>query len=217
MRGARRAVAALALAVAVSGGVGVGLPQAEAASGAGGCRYSAAEPVLRSGARGAAVKQVQCEYNAAARAYPALGAQIAVDGAFGPKTRAAIIRLQGYSGGGRARIAQDGVVGPQTWAKLNALAKRRSVTSSTPRLSAAERTLQTHLREALRFAPPTAQSAFGRLVETDPVRAQREIRAYCQRAQDAYLEAERRASGRWGASGGGGGGSLRVSFAWCSV
>ena len=60
-----------------------------------------ARPLLRSGSRGAAVRALQ----------RALG--VAVDGIFGPATRAAVVSRQRATG-----LAADGVVGPQTWAVL---------------------------------------------------------------------------------------------------
>ena len=59
-------------------------------------------PLLRSGSRGKAVCVLQ----------RALG--IAIDGIFGPATRAAVISHQRAGG-----IPADGVVGPQTWALLS--------------------------------------------------------------------------------------------------
>jgi len=61
-----------------------------------------ARPLLRSGSRGKAVCILQ----------RALG--VAIDGIFGPVTRAAVVSRQRAAG-----IAADGVVGPQTWALLS--------------------------------------------------------------------------------------------------
>lgn len=58
-------------------------------------------PLLRSGSRGKAVCVLQ----------RALG--VAIDGIFGPATRAAVLTRQRAAG-----IAADGIVGPQTWALL---------------------------------------------------------------------------------------------------
>lgn len=61
-------------------------------------------PVLRQGARGAAVEELQ----------RALG--ITADGIFGPLTRAAVLAFQR-----RTQLLPDGIVGPMTWAALAAL------------------------------------------------------------------------------------------------
>ncbi len=66
----------------------------------------AAMPTLRLGSRGSAVVTLQNKLRAR-------GYRIAADGAFGPRTRAAVIAFQRSQ-----RISVDGVVGPQTWARL---------------------------------------------------------------------------------------------------
>jgi N-acetyl-anhydromuramyl-L-alanine amidase AmpD len=63
---------------------------------------------LRMGSRGDDVAQLQ-------RQLAALGYQVAIDGAFGPQTLAAVLDVQGA-----ARLSQDGVVGPRTQAVLRA-------------------------------------------------------------------------------------------------
>ncbi|MGH3745820.1 MAG: peptidoglycan recognition protein family protein [Micromonosporaceae bacterium] len=67
--------------------------------------------LLRRGSSGAAVRDLQRDLNAA-------GAQLAVDGDFGPKTEAAVKAFQRKAG-----IDVDGVVGPQTRAALKAALK----------------------------------------------------------------------------------------------
>lgn len=62
-----------------------------------------ARPVLRQGDRGPAVVTLQ------------RGLRIAVDGAFGPATKAAVVGLQK-----RSRLVADGIVGAKTWAVLGA-------------------------------------------------------------------------------------------------
>jgi peptidoglycan hydrolase-like protein with peptidoglycan-binding domain len=62
---------------------------------------AASAPLLRVGSRGPAVRDMQ----------RAVGT--AVDGIFGPKTRAAVQAFQR-----RHRLAVDGIVGPQTWAAI---------------------------------------------------------------------------------------------------
>lgn len=64
---------------------------------------------LRRGDKGAAVKTLQQKCNAV----PGTGADVAVDGEFGPKTEAKVKRVQAHFG-----IARDGVAGPQTQGKL---------------------------------------------------------------------------------------------------
>ena len=84
-------------------------------------------PVLREGDRGPAVVELQ----------RLLG--IGTDGAFGPRTRAAVVAVQ--SG---ARLTPDGVVGPRTWAVLGTVtapapAPATSGTSSRPVLREGDR------------------------------------------------------------------------------
>ncbi|MDY7231808.1 peptidoglycan-binding protein [Hyalangium rubrum] len=65
-------------------------------------------PTLREGSKGPAVTDLQNKLKAAGfNPGP-------VDGAFGPKTKAAVVAFQRAQG-----ISTDGVVGPQTWGKLN--------------------------------------------------------------------------------------------------
>ena len=66
------------------------------------------EPMLHYGSRSLAVKIMQ-HYLVEA------GADIAVDGIFGPITRQAVLAFQGSAG-----LAVDGIVGPQTWTSLKA-------------------------------------------------------------------------------------------------
>jgi peptidoglycan hydrolase-like protein with peptidoglycan-binding domain len=67
---------------------------------------SAGTPVLREGASGAAVIQLQTLLNKA-------GMGVSVDGQFGPNTESAVIRYQSSRG-----LSADGIVGPNTWAAL---------------------------------------------------------------------------------------------------
>lgn len=62
--------------------------------------------VVKYGSGGSTVKAAQTLLNAA-------GANIGTDGAFGPRTKAAVLAFQKARG-----LTQDGVVGPQTWAAL---------------------------------------------------------------------------------------------------
>ncbi len=71
---------------------------------------TSSSPVLRQGARGAAVTQLQQKLKAK-------GFNVSVDGDFGPKTAAAVRAFQQSRG-----LGVDGVVGPKTWAALNAAA-----------------------------------------------------------------------------------------------
>jgi Putative peptidoglycan binding domain/D-alanyl-D-alanine carboxypeptidase len=66
----------------------------------------AGRPTLAQGAHGAAVQSVQRVLN---RWYPSLP-QLAVDGEFGPSTRARVMYFQR-----RVHLFADGIVGPNTW------------------------------------------------------------------------------------------------------
>ena len=63
--------------------------------------------VLRMGSQGPAVTKLQQYLNQ-------LGAQVAVDGAFGMDTRTAVLAVQQ-----RLKVSSDGVVGPATWAAIS--------------------------------------------------------------------------------------------------
>lgn len=65
-----------------------------------------AEPVLREGAKGAAVTQLQ-------NLLRNKGYNIAADGSFGPRTETAVKQFQSSKG-----LVADGIVGPKTWAAL---------------------------------------------------------------------------------------------------
>jgi hypothetical protein len=67
---------------------------------------STSMPTLREGSKGAAVTQLQ-------NLLRNKGYNIAADGAFGPKTEAAVKKFQGSKG-----LVADGIVGPKTWAAL---------------------------------------------------------------------------------------------------
>ena len=69
-------------------------------------RTPAAEPVLRRGARGEAVRELQ-------RNLTALGYAVAPDGTFGPATAAALKKFQSQNG-----LAADAIAGPRTLAAL---------------------------------------------------------------------------------------------------
>jgi peptidoglycan hydrolase-like protein with peptidoglycan-binding domain len=99
-----RRVAVIGASLLVATGVMVGAGSATAAT----CRsyqYS-------SGGNGTCVSYIQKLAN---HKLPYIGDRttIAVDGAFGPLTRAAIIRIQKKWG-----LTPDGIVGPKTWAAL---------------------------------------------------------------------------------------------------
>jgi hypothetical protein len=64
-------------------------------------------PILREGSQGAAVRDWQMSLAIGA------GQKVAIDGAFGPATRAATVNVQRFF-----RIAADGIVGPQTRAVM---------------------------------------------------------------------------------------------------
>ncbi|WFE20282.1 D-Ala-D-Ala carboxypeptidase family metallohydrolase [Solwaraspora sp. WMMD937] len=67
---------------------------------------------LSQGMSGNDVKQLQIRVSG----YPGYGAVLALDGAYGPATRSAVIRFQQAYG-----LAADGVAGPQTFNKIYAL------------------------------------------------------------------------------------------------
>jgi zinc D-Ala-D-Ala carboxypeptidase len=67
---------------------------------------------LSQGASGEDVRQLQIRVSG----YPGYGSVIALDGAFGPATRSAVIRFQQAWG-----LAADGIAGPQTFNKIYAL------------------------------------------------------------------------------------------------
>lgn len=71
-------------------------------------RSSSSNPTLRVGSRGPAVTRLQ-------NALRAKGYRISADGAFGPRTLAAVRAFQRSR-----RLAADGVVGPRTWGALGA-------------------------------------------------------------------------------------------------
>jgi len=84
------------------------------------CNYTNAEPTLREGATGAAVKQAQCELNFA-YAYYSNGdygngpwGGLTVDGAFGPHMDTVTRRFQAC-----VQTGVDGIIGPQTWSALD--------------------------------------------------------------------------------------------------
>lgn len=67
-----------------------------------------APATIRFGSQGATVSDAQARLNAA-------GADLAVDGIFGPLTRAAAVAFQSGNG-----LAADGIIGPLTWRALTA-------------------------------------------------------------------------------------------------
>ena len=99
-------------AVLMAGGIAVtvAMPaRAAAAAPATVATASAQQPLLREGSRGAAVSDWQNTLNKlAAKGTPAQ-AKIAVDGIFGPNTKAVTQAFQRWAG-----IAADGIAGPQT-------------------------------------------------------------------------------------------------------
>ncbi|MEV4442078.1 peptidoglycan-binding domain-containing protein [Streptomyces sp. NPDC049577] len=72
------------------------------------CDYTDAEPTLRLGSTGQAVKQAQCQLNSV------LDRRVAVDGQFGSGTRSATVAFQQCAG-----LDDDGVIGPNTWSALD--------------------------------------------------------------------------------------------------
>ncbi len=68
--------------------------------------------VLREGDRGEPVKVIQYVLSVVAEFYNNIPA-VAIDGIYGPATKAAVIAVQRMAG-----LTQDGVMGPRTWAAL---------------------------------------------------------------------------------------------------
>jgi peptidoglycan hydrolase-like protein with peptidoglycan-binding domain len=82
------------------------LGRAPSSGGGGGSAPAASGPTLREGARGEAVRFLQSALNRQ-------GANVAVDGSFGPNTERAVRDFQRRKG-----LSADGVVGPRTWGAL---------------------------------------------------------------------------------------------------
>jgi uncharacterized protein (TIGR02594 family) len=80
------------------------------------------QPELSFGSRGASVRALQQLINEAER-----GHGLTRDGAFGPLTRAAVVRFQR-----RNRLETDGVVGPQTWAALGRALRLPQMAATAP-------------------------------------------------------------------------------------
>ncbi|MFF7394099.1 peptidoglycan-binding protein [Streptomyces scabiei] len=72
------------------------------------CNFTIQRPTLRTGSTGSAVQQAQCYLNSAMT-----GADLDMDGDFGPVTTSATKRFQRCAG-----ITVDGTVGAQTWSFL---------------------------------------------------------------------------------------------------
>jgi peptidoglycan hydrolase-like protein with peptidoglycan-binding domain len=73
----------------------------------------AAQPLLREGSRGAAVRDWRATLNKLADKGMPAQAKVAVDGIFGPKTKAATQAFQRW-----AHITADRIVGPDTYAAV---------------------------------------------------------------------------------------------------
>lgn len=67
---------------------------------------------LREGSTGEAVRQLQIRV----AGYPGSGAQLVLDGSYGPATKAAVQRFQSAYG-----LTADGIAGPQTFARIDQL------------------------------------------------------------------------------------------------
>jgi peptidoglycan hydrolase-like protein with peptidoglycan-binding domain len=106
-----KAAAAAAAALMAAGIATAAITPARAATAdpATSASATANQPLLREGSRGAAVSDWQAALNKlAAKGMPKQGT-IAVDGVFGPKTKAATLAFQRW-----AHITADGIVGSQT-------------------------------------------------------------------------------------------------------
>ncbi|ATB29681.1 peptidoglycan-binding protein [Melittangium boletus] len=113
---------------------------------------AASNPVLREGAKGASVTALQNKLKAAGF-NPG-----AVDGAFGPKTAAAVKAFQKARG-----LEADGIVGPKTWSALNSVGASSGGSGPTLKKGAtgeAVRALQNRLN-ALGHNVGAADGAFG--------------------------------------------------------
>ncbi|MBX6354053.1 MAG: peptidoglycan-binding protein [Thermoflavifilum sp.] len=94
------------IVVSVSIALGSTMP---AVGGFGSAVVQAAQPTLRIGAHGTAVKQLQAVLIRLGYLHGA------ADGAFGPQTRSAVLAFQKAH-----HLSADGIVGPKTWAALDA-------------------------------------------------------------------------------------------------
>lgn len=131
-------------------------------------QLTGSSPTLKQGAKGASVSELQ---QLLAKAGFSAGA---VDGAFGPKTLAAVKRFQAAKG-----LETDGVVGPKTWAAL-----RSAGTTTTPPTTGSQPTLRSgdfgadvqKLQEALKkhgFSAGSIDGSFGPNTRAAVVRFQR--------------------------------------------
>lgn len=107
----------------------------------------AALPVLRERIQGEQVRKLQQLLNSRVAPYP----NLAVDGIFGPLTRAAVETFQR-----RQKITSDGVVGPQTWYFLH---KNEPAKPQAPAASSAQPTATTPT-----IAQPVAASVAKRVI-----------------------------------------------------
>lgn len=81
----------------------------------------AAHPVLRQGARGPAVMELQRKLNVV------MNGNLAVDGTYGPNTTRAVRLFQQWATDHGTPLTVDGVAGPKTWTTLDRLAAKRGV------------------------------------------------------------------------------------------
>lgn len=111
-----RRLAAAGLALAAITGVSAAAGPSATAAITWGCKYTSSQPTLYLWVNSpTAVKQLQCELNAAKANNTYLPYnKVAVDGIFGYGTQSAVVAFQRWAG-----IAKDGVVGPVTWSNIN--------------------------------------------------------------------------------------------------
>jgi peptidoglycan hydrolase-like protein with peptidoglycan-binding domain len=102
-------------------------------------------PMVRPGASGERVWTIQYLLNAR------IGARLAVDGKFGPRTTAAVKAFQR-----KYHLSADGIVGPQTWAKLIVVVREGN-------RGGAVWALQHSLRYAYGYRSVAVDGTFGRL------------------------------------------------------
>jgi cell wall-associated NlpC family hydrolase len=97
-----------------------------------------APPTLREGSKGPAVKELQTLLKSKGfNPGP-------VDGAFGPKTKAAVLAFQRAKG-----ISVDGIVGPQTWGKLKGAGGPAPTPNPNPGGGAVKGTAEDFVQKAL--------------------------------------------------------------------
>ncbi|MET7616447.1 peptidoglycan-binding domain-containing protein [Streptomyces sp. NPDC005408] len=117
---ARKRIALFVAAAALGSGIAL-MPSAAGAADTGGvsitgsrgCNYTDAQPTIRRGSKGAAVRQAQCLL----KTWNVDIGPAGVDGDFGPTTDRAVREFQGRIKD-ICNMPVDGIVGPKTWSAL---------------------------------------------------------------------------------------------------